>query len=108
MWVALCSGCGQFFPIGPKAEAEIAEGTLDNGEGTTKGYCAKRLLCHGTATGSYGASTRYYRVGSGVATVTPQFYHKAFLTALLNLCYNIGVHKISPQEMPWQARKSTR
>ena len=40
MWVALCSGCGQFFPIGPKAEAEIAEGTLGNGEGTTKGYCA--------------------------------------------------------------------
>ena len=35
MWVALCSGCGQFFPIGPKAEAIIAEG-----EGTAKGYCA--------------------------------------------------------------------
>jgi hypothetical protein len=35
MWVALCSGCGQFFLIGPKAEAIIAEG-----EGTTEGYCA--------------------------------------------------------------------
>ena len=35
MWVALCSGCGEYFPIGPQAEAIIAEG-----EGTTKGYCA--------------------------------------------------------------------
>ena len=35
MWVALCSGCGQYFPIGPQAEAIIGEG-----EGTTKGYCA--------------------------------------------------------------------
>ena len=35
MWVALCSGCGQFFPIGPKAEAIIEEG-----EGNTQGYCA--------------------------------------------------------------------
>jgi len=40
MWVGFCTGCRQFFPIGPQAEAEIAEGTLDNGEGTTKGYCA--------------------------------------------------------------------
>ena len=35
MWVGLCTGCGQFFPIGPQAEAIIAEG-----EGKTKGYCA--------------------------------------------------------------------
>ena len=35
MWVGLCTGCGQYFPIGPQAEAIIAEG-----EGTAKGYCA--------------------------------------------------------------------
>ena len=35
MWEARCTGCGQYFPIGPQAEAIIAEG-----EGTTKGYCA--------------------------------------------------------------------
>ena len=32
---ALCTGCGQVFPIGPQAEAIIAEG-----EGKVKGYCA--------------------------------------------------------------------
>jgi len=32
---ALCTGCGQIFLIGPKAEAEIAEG-----EGKKEGYCA--------------------------------------------------------------------
>ncbi len=35
MWVGFCTGCRQFFPIGPQAEAIIGEG-----EGTTKGYCA--------------------------------------------------------------------
>jgi len=35
MFKALCTGCGQVFPIGPQAEAEIAEG-----EGKLKGYCA--------------------------------------------------------------------
>jgi len=35
MFKALCTGCGQVFPIGPQAEAIIAEG-----EGKVKGYCA--------------------------------------------------------------------
>jgi hypothetical protein len=35
MFKALCTGCGQVFLIGPKAEAEIAEG-----EGRKEGYCA--------------------------------------------------------------------
>jgi len=35
MFKALCTGCGQTFPIGPQAEAVIAEG-----EGKAKGYCA--------------------------------------------------------------------
>ncbi len=35
MYKALCTGCGQVFPIGPQAEAMIAEG-----EGKQKGYCA--------------------------------------------------------------------